>query len=83
MGIREALDRIALLYLRVVGSRTSIPSGMRGCQGYGGLGEVALMSMLQPCTLGVAVVNIDPGIAAGAIVAQVTNKIHENCKAQE
>gem|GEM_PF-4535767 len=46
-------------------------------------GEVAFMSMLQPCQLGIAAVNIDSGIATGAIAAQVANKIHENYKAQE
>lgn len=35
--------------------------------GYGGDGEAALMSMLQACSLGVCVVNIDGGVAAGVI----------------
>ncbi|MFI5422141.1 MAG: AIR carboxylase family protein, partial [Nitrososphaerales archaeon] len=33
--------------------------------GYGRGGESALMGMLQACALGIAVVNIDGGVAAG------------------
>ena len=39
--------------------------------GYGGKGETALMSMLQSCALGLAVVNIDAGISAGAFAAKI------------
>ncbi len=35
--------------------------------GYGRNGEAALMSMLQACPLGICVVNIDGGVAAGII----------------
>ena len=43
--------------------------------GYGGGGEAALMAMLQACSLGLAVVNIDSGIAAGVVAAQVANQV--------
>ena len=43
--------------------------------GYGGHGEAALMAMLQACSLGLAVVNIDSGIAAGIVAAQIANRI--------
>jgi hypothetical protein len=43
--------------------------------GYGGGGEAALMAMLQACSLGLAVVNIDSGIAAGVVAAQVANRV--------
>ena len=39
--------------------------------GFGGKGQTALMSMLQTCSLGLAVVNIDAGISAGAIAAKI------------
>ncbi|MHA1223601.1 MAG: nickel pincer cofactor biosynthesis protein LarB [Candidatus Heimdallarchaeaceae archaeon] len=39
--------------------------------GYGGKGQTALMSMLQTCALGLAVVNIDAGVSAGAIAAKI------------
>ena len=43
--------------------------------GFGGRGEAALMAMLQACSLGIAVVNIDSGIAAGVVAAQIANRI--------
>jgi len=43
--------------------------------GLGGEGLGALISMLQSCSLGLAVVNIDNGIGAGAIAALIANKI--------
>ncbi len=42
--------------------------------GLGGRGEAALQSMLQACSLGIAVVNIDGGVAAGAIAALIANR---------
>lgn len=43
--------------------------------GLGGKGLGALISMLQSCSLGLAVVNIDNGIGAGAIAALIANRI--------
>lgn len=43
--------------------------------GYGGRGRAALMAMLQACSLGLAVVNIDSGIAAGVVAAQIANRV--------
>ncbi|MHA1838501.1 MAG: nickel pincer cofactor biosynthesis protein LarB [Candidatus Ranarchaeia archaeon] len=42
--------------------------------GYGGQGKGALTTMLQSCALGLAVVNIDNGIAAGATAALIANR---------
>ena len=42
--------------------------------GFGGKGQTALMSMLQSCALGLAVVNIDAGISAGAIAAKIARR---------
>lgn len=42
--------------------------------GYGSGGQAALMAMLQACSLGLAVVNIDSGIAAGVVAAQIANR---------
>jgi NCAIR mutase (PurE)-related protein len=42
--------------------------------GYGGKGIAALASMLQSCSLGLSVVNIDNGIAAGAIASNIANR---------
>lgn len=42
--------------------------------GLGGRGVAALMAMLQSCSLGLAVVNIDGGIPAGAVAALIANR---------
>ncbi|MDQ3045315.1 MAG: nickel pincer cofactor biosynthesis protein LarB [Chloroflexota bacterium] len=42
--------------------------------GFGGDGVGALMAMLQSCAPGLAVVNIDNGIGAGAIAARIANR---------
>ncbi len=42
--------------------------------GFGGKGVAALMAMLQSCSLGLAVVNIDGGVAAGAVAALIANR---------
>ena len=42
--------------------------------GYGGDGTGALMSMLQSCSPGLAVVNIDNGIGAGSMAALIANQ---------
>jgi NCAIR mutase (PurE)-related protein len=43
--------------------------------GFGGSGEAALMAMLQACSLGIAVVNIDSGVGAGVIAAQIAIRV--------
>jgi pyridinium-3,5-biscarboxylic acid mononucleotide synthase len=52
----------------IVGVPTSIGYG------FGGNGVAALASMLQSCTLGLAVVNIDNGIGAGAYAASIAKR---------
>jgi len=42
--------------------------------GYGGDGTGALMSMLQSCAPGLAVVNIDNGVGAGSMAALIANR---------
>jgi hypothetical protein len=55
--------------LPVIAVPTSIGYGL------GEKGVSALMAMLQSCSLGLAVVNIDGGVAAGAIAAIIANRI--------
>lgn len=43
--------------------------------GFGGNGVAALMSMLQSCSPGLVVVNIDNGFGAGATAALIANRI--------
>src|SRR5256712_11133486 len=45
--------------------------------GFGEKGLAALAAMLQSCSLGMAVVNIDGGVGAGAIAALVANRVGE------
>jgi len=42
--------------------------------GFGEKGVSTLMAMLQSCSLGLAVVNIDAGVAAGAIATLIANR---------
>ncbi len=43
--------------------------------GFGEKGVSALMAMLQSCSLGLAVVNIDAGVAAGAMATLIANRV--------
>jgi NCAIR mutase (PurE)-related protein len=45
--------------------------------GYGGLGESALMSMLQACSLGISVVNVDSGVGAGVVASLIARRCAE------
>lgn len=69
-GMDGALPSVVsgLVDVPVVGLPTSIGYG------YGGKGEAALLSMLQTCAPGMAVVNIDNGIGAGAIAGLIANR---------
>jgi NCAIR mutase (PurE)-related protein len=42
--------------------------------GFGGKGVSTLMAMLQSCSLGISVVNIDSGVAAGATATLIANR---------
>jgi len=53
----------------VIGVPTSIGYGL------GEKGISALTAMLQACSLGLAVVNIDGGVAAGAVAALIANRV--------
>ncbi len=59
----------SLVDVPVIGVPTSIGYGL-GANGIG-----ALTSMLQSCTLGLAVVNIDNGVGAGAFAAMIANRV--------
>lgn len=62
-GMEGALPSViaGLVSVPVIGLPTSVGYG------YGGRGESALMCMLQACSLGISVVNIDAGVAAGVV----------------
>ena len=69
-GMEGALPTLicSLVDVPVIGVPTSIGYG------YGEKGIAALASMLQSCALGLSVVNIDNGIGAGAIAANIANR---------
>ena len=43
--------------------------------GFGEKGIASLAAMLQSCSLGMAVVNIDGGVGAGAVAAMIANRV--------
>ncbi len=69
-GMDGALPSVVsgLVDVPVIGLPTSIGYGM------GGRGEAALLAMLQTCSPGLAVVNIDNGVGAGAIAGLIANR---------
>ena len=70
-GMEGALASLvsSLVNIPVIGVPTSVGYG------YGEKGVAALASMLQSCSLGLSVVNIDNGIGAGAIAANIANMV--------
>ena len=70
-GMEGALPSVvsALVDVPVIGVPTSVGYGI----GSGGMG--ALTSMLQTCTFGVAVMNVDNGIGAGAFAALICKRM--------
>ncbi len=69
-GMEGALPTIisSLSPVPVIGLPTSTGYGM------GGKGEAALLSMLQSCSPGLSVVNIDNGIGAGSFAALIARR---------
>jgi pyridinium-3,5-biscarboxylic acid mononucleotide synthase len=70
-GMDGALPSVVsgLVDLPVIGLPTSVGYGL------GGQGKAALLSMLQTCSPGLAVVNIDNGVGAGAMAGLIANRI--------
>lgn len=70
-GMDGALPSVVsgLVDVPIIGLPTSVGYGL------GGQGEAALLSMLQTCAPGMAVVNIDNGIGAGAMAGIIANRM--------
>ncbi len=70
-GMEGALASVvsSLVAVPVIGVPTSVGYG------FGSMGFAALASMLQSCSLGLAVVNINNGTGAGAFAARVAKSI--------
>ena len=93
--LREMIERDVDALVVVAGREGALPSVVAGMvdvpvigvptsmgYGFGEKGLSALMAMLQACSLGIAVVNIDSGVAAGTIAALIANrsaKARKNC----
>jgi len=73
-GMEGALASVvsSSVNIPVIGVPTSVGYG------YGEKGVAALASMLQSCSLGLSVVNIDNGIGAGAIASKIANLLSRN-----
>jgi NCAIR mutase (PurE)-related protein len=69
-GMDGALPSVVsgLVDVPVIGLPTSVGYGM------GGKGKAALLTMLQTCSPGLAVVNIDNGVGAGVTAALIANR---------
>ena len=72
-GMEGALATVisSLADVPVIGVPTSVGYGM------GGRGEAALLGMLQSCSPGLVVVNIDNAIAAGTTAALISRRCHD------
>lgn len=70
-GMEGALASVvsSLIDIPVIGVPTSVGYG------YGSNGYASLASMLQTCSFGVAVVNIDNGVGAGAFASMVAKRL--------
>ena len=86
-ALKEMVTRDVDVVIAVAGREGALPTIVAGMvdvpviavptsTGYGlGKGGVsALMAMLQSCSLGLAVVNIDGGVAAGAVATLIANR---------
>lgn len=69
-GMEGALPSVvsSLVEVPVVGLPTSTGYGL------GGDGTAAIMGMLQSCSPGLSVVNVDNGVGAGAVAALISNR---------
>jgi len=86
--LKEMIGRDVDIVIVVAGREGALPSVVAGLidapviavpssvgYGLGEKGVSALMAMLQACSLGLAVVNIDGGVAAGAVAALIANRV--------
>jgi pyridinium-3,5-biscarboxylic acid mononucleotide synthase len=86
--LRQVLDGGFDVIIVVAGMDGALPSVVSGLSpipviglpssvgyGFGGRGEAALMSMLQTCSPGLSVVNIDNSVGAAAAAATIANAV--------
>ncbi|MCS7384845.1 MAG: AIR carboxylase family protein, partial [archaeon GB-1867-097] len=86
--LKEMISRDVDAIIVVAGREGALPSVVAGLvdapviavptsigYGFGEKGISALMAMLQACSLGITVVNIDGGIPAGTVAALIANRV--------
>jgi len=86
--LKEMIGKDVDIVIVVAGREGALPSVVAGLvdvpviavptsvgYGLGEKGVSALMAMLQACSLGLAVVNIDGGVAAGVVAALTANRV--------
>ena len=78
-GMEGALPSVVsgLVSVPVIGLPTSTGYGL------GGDGTAAILGMLQTCSPGLSVVNVDNGVGAGATAALISNRAAQARKAQD
>jgi NCAIR mutase (PurE)-related protein len=87
-ALRELIEKDVDVVVAVAGREGALPSVVAGLvdipviavptstgYGIGEKGMSALTAMLQACALGIAVVNIDAGVAAGTVAALMANRV--------
>jgi NCAIR mutase (PurE)-related protein len=85
--LKEVIEKDVDVVVVVAGREGALPSVVAGLvdvpviavptsnsYGFGEKGVSTLMAMLQSCSLGLAVVNIDSGVGAGAVAALIANR---------
>jgi hypothetical protein len=86
--LKEIIEKDVDVLIVIAGREGALPSLISGIidipiiavptsigYGFGEKGVGALMAMLQACSLGIAVVNIDGGVAAGAVASLIANRV--------
>jgi len=95
-AVKEMLAKNVDVIIAIAGREGALPSlvaslvdvpviGVPTSQGYGfgGDGLAALQAMLQACPLGLAVVNIDSGVAAGVVAGLIANRAARRARSGE
>lgn len=92
-SLKEIIEKDVDVIIAVAGREGALPSVVSGLvdvpvigvptsvgYGFGEKGLGALTAMLQACSLGLAVVNIDGGVAAGAVAVLIANRAAKSRK---
>jgi NCAIR mutase (PurE)-related protein len=95
-ALKEIIEKDADVVVVVAGREGALPSVVAGLvdipvigvptstgYGIGEKGMSALTAMLQACALGIAVVNIDGGVAAGSVAAMIANRMSKKSESKK